>query len=216
MKFITFAPNQPQSFVFPVSGPYTLPNNVGSLYPLSEGEWLYLGPSQAESAAILKLMPGEEFGICLYYDGKVGEIPRWNVWLMPSTEKARARAEVAHLDIEAQLNASLKLEQRRKGVSSGEALPDFCLTPTGTEGGAASPLPSRKVPALAVAPVRRKAAGSIPMDQAFREIVAFVVKGLADAGEQWSDQSKQDMCSTALIAAQKAGLLTVWEREDAA
>jgi len=30
--------------------------------------------------------------------------------------------------------------------------------------------------------------------------------------EQWSEQSRQDLCSTVLIAAAKAGLLGVWER----
>jgi len=35
---------------------------------------------------------------------------------------------------------------------------------------------------------------------------------LNESGEQWSEQSRQDLCSTVLIAAAKAGLLGVWER----
>ena len=126
------------------------------------------------------------------------------------------------LDLEAQLGASLKLVQGRKGVSSGEATPDLFLAPTGTEGGHASPLPvsdptPRKPAIAAVASGRRRGAGGpIPLNIAFREIVRFVVAELKDSGEQWSDQCRQDLVSTVMISAQKAGLLGVWEREDAA
>jgi hypothetical protein len=44
------------------------------------------------------------------------------------------------------------------------------------------------------------------------EVVKFVTSGLRDAGEQWSDASKQDLVSTVIIAAAKMGLLGVWER----
>jgi hypothetical protein len=47
---------------------------------------------------------------------------------------------------------------------------------------------------------------------AFRETVQFVTAELKAAGEQWSDQAKQDMVSTVLIAASKSGLVGVWER----
>jgi hypothetical protein len=53
---------------------------------------------------------------------------------------------------------------------------------------------------------------AIPMNIAFREVVRFVVQELRNSGEQWSDQSRQDLISTLIIAAQKQQLLKVWER----
>ena len=145
MKFITFEPNQPQSFIFPSEGPYTLPNAGGCLYPLAGGLWLLLGASVAQSLADLKLMPGEEFAVCLYNRGK---IPEWQVWLAPSTERARAAEEVQSLDLEARLSASLKLVQGRKKGNNlgGGVIPETFLAPTGTEGASRlpSPLPERK------------------------------------------------------------------------
>jgi hypothetical protein len=76
-------------------------------------------------------------------------------------------------------------------------------TPKGT--GTYGPLPQ-------VALGSRKTRESIPMDVAFGEIVTFVTKTLNDSGEQWSEQSRQDLCSTVIIAAAKQGLLGVWQR----
>ena len=216
MKFIHFEPNQPQSFVMPPTGPYKLPQENSAVIPLSGGDWLFLGQALASSLDALKLQPGEEFAICLYQDRG---IPHWECWLTPGTEKARAAAELAKLDLETQLRASLKVVQGRKERSSGEAVSPGFLAPTGTEGPGPMPAPSaRKVPAIAAAPAggRKSRGGPIPLNIAFREIVQFVVAELKDSGEQWSDQCRQDLVSTVMIAAQKAGLLGVWERDEAA
>ena len=215
MNFIRFQPNQPQSFFFPSTGPYTLPNGAGCLYPLSSGEWLYLGQAQADSLALLNLMGGEEFAVCLYGHGKV---PEWQVWLTPATEKARAAVEVRELDLEAQLGASLKLVQGKRNGSLGGGIGRFSCS-SGTEGPVIASLPAplpRKEPALAVASGRRRGSAAIPYNVAFREIVQLVAGELKAAGEQWSDQARQDAVSTLFIAAGKAGWLSVWEREDAA
>ena len=57
-----------------------------------------------------------------------------------------------------------------------------------------------------------RASGPIPMNVAFREVTAFVTSELKAAGEQWTDQAKQDIVSTVLISAAKKGWLKVWER----
>lgn len=198
--------------------PYKLPEGKGSLFYTSTGDLLHLTPSLVESLAVLKLQPGEEFGVVCYQ--RKHAAPEWQMWLTPETEKKRAAREVAELDLEAQLGASLKLVERRKGVSPGEGMPEVLpLAPTGTEGRHASALPvPEKRPALAAVASggRRRAGGQIPLNIAFREIVRFVVAELKDSGEQWSDQCRQDLVSTVMIAAQKANLLGVWEREDAA
>jgi hypothetical protein len=56
----------------------------------------------------------------------------------------------------------------------------------------------------------------IPLDVAFREILALVKDGLERNGEQWNDGARQNAVSTILIAAAKQGWLTVWERGEAA
>lgn len=217
MKFIEFEPNQPQSFIFPAVGPHKLPAESGSLYPLPDGAWLYLTASLAQSLALLKLSPGEEFAVCMYLRGNT--LPEWQVWLAISTEKARAAVEVRELDLEAQLGASLKLVAGSRRHSPAEAAAVPYLAPTGTEG-AAIPLPAPKGPALAAVAgggKRGTRPGPIPYNVAFREIVQLVASELKEVGEQWSDQSRQDAVSTLFIAAGKAGWLGVWERgEDAA
>jgi hypothetical protein len=47
---------------------------------------------------------------------------------------------------------------------------------------------------------------------AFREVLEFVTGELKQAGEQWTDQARQDMVSTVLISASNNGLLSLWER----
>ena len=70
--------------------------------------------------------------------------------------------------------------------------------------------------AVASAGGGRKRGEPIPLNVAFREITRFVVAELNASGEQWSENSRQDLVSTLLIAAQKANLLGVWERGEAA
>jgi hypothetical protein len=211
VKLIEFKPNDPQSFRLASTVPVELPEGRGCLYTTTEGDLLHLTASVSDSLGALKLEPGELFAICCYQSGR--GVPEWNVWLMPETEKARARREVATLDLEAQLAASLKVVQG--GGRVGALAP--VLAPTGTEGGPVPvPLP-RKLPALAVASGKRRGGGAIPLNVAFREILQFVCAELKASGEQWADESRQDLISTVMIAAQKANLLTVWERkEDAA
>jgi hypothetical protein len=54
--------------------------------------------------------------------------------------------------------------------------------------------------------------GPIPWNIAFREVLQFVTAELKAAGEQWSDQSRQDIASTILISAAKSKLIGIWER----
>lgn len=74
---------------------------------------------------------------------------------------------------------------------------------TGTYGPAPQPVPATR---------RRPEQIRIPFNLAFKEVVAFVCHELNASGEQWSEQSRQDLVSTVLIAASKAGYVGVWER----
>ena len=52
----------------------------------------------------------------------------------------------------------------------------------------------------------------IPADVAFREVLAFVTNGLKEAGEQWTDESKQGMVSTIMIQCMRDGAIGIWNR----
>ena len=40
----------------------------------------------------------------------------------------------------------------------------------------------------------------------------MVQNAMKETGEQWSDNSRQDLVSTVLITAQREGWLTLWQR----
>lgn len=212
MQFIEFKPNEPQEMTLQRdSSPYTLPQGGGCLYVLSDSRIAHLNPECARAVADLNLGPGESFRVCLHQRGN--GLSYWSAWLSPATEKARAAAEAPEL--ERQLRESIEIVSRRRRTVE-TAVCDRGGLATGTDG-ATPQLAPRKPAIAAVASGKRRSAGEpIPMNVAFREIVRFVVAELEASGEQWSDESRQDLVSTVLIAAQKANLLSVWEREDAA
>ncbi len=204
LNLIIFESNIPQELTLdPDSRPVKLPGASGWLYSSSDGRLLHLGPSVADSLRLLGLKPGESFRICLHE--RVPELPFWSVWLSPETEKARAIDELQAEPLETKLAASLAFFPGPVAETSDVR----SLRPTGTEG------PRPKPAIAAVASGKRKAAGAIPYNVAFRELVTLVASELKAAGEQWSDQARQDAVSTLFIAAQKAGFLTVWERDAA-
>lgn len=221
LELIQFTPNVPlQLTLKPGIEPLQLPHGAGSLYTLTDGRLLHLAGSQADSLRRLNLEPGESFRICFYQ--QAGGIGSWSVWLSPETEKARGAAETPEL--EQQLAASLELVGRRKYPDIPTVAPKtsktplespYPLAPTGTEGGAV-PAVQRKPAIAAVAGSKRDKPGPIPLNVAFREIVRFVCAELNASGEQWSENSRQDMISTVIISAQKLNLLGGWERENAA
>lgn len=163
----------------------------------------------------LELRAGEQFTICKQ---QKPEGVRYSVWLAGTSEKERAREESDEpTELETQLERSLerapvrapirqveRVAPRRKEVARVEQ-PRLFDRGTGTDG----PLPQ----SLPASRPRRPVTQQIPYNVAFAEVTRFVTSGLLQAGEQWSDQAKQDMISTVLIAASKAGMLTLWERE---
>jgi hypothetical protein len=215
---VQFVLNVPETLALQdPSGRYN-PEQEEVSYPCTDGRILTLETKAAERLNGLFLRPGETFGICRQWDKQKGTIPRFSFWLTPESEKARAAEEIA--SHEAQQPASAQVptppspydpprpgkRQRRPKVQEmpipGPAQPAFWDgRGNGTYGPAARPLA-----AAALKPPR------IPYNVAFREVVSFVTAGLKDAGEQWSDQAKQDMVSTVLISASQQGLLQLWER----
>ena len=194
-------------------------------YLTADGRELVLETRTAERLNALFLRPGEAFHLCRRWDGSRGTLPRFDFWLSPASEKARAAEESAQG--ERQTGASepaaapepqptakpTRTRQRRPKV---EAMPAPAAAAIRTEpaqgNGTYGPAPK-----LLTAPIPARLPGSprpgrIPYNLAFREIIAFVTAELKASGEQWSDQSRQDLVSTILISSSRQGLLDVWER----
>jgi hypothetical protein len=168
-------------------------------YTLTDGRLLKVSKAVAAKINELDLQPGETFGMCkqmVFNEQRKRLTPSWTVWLTPETEKARAHQEMKPPMTLADVKKPGKVRSIRKAPPEQSSIPFD--RGTGTFGPA--PLPQ------SLRPPR------IPWDQAFREVLAFVLQGLKEAQQEWNDQSKQDMVSTVLIAASNNGLLALWQR----
>ena len=207
---VKLQPNTPLQLS--LADPSGVPEDFRVHYALSDGHVLTLPRQAAIELNRLDLRPGEMFCICRDTKERKG-VPEstYRVWLPPVTEQERA-AEEAEAEPTAILQPyeveyqSINRSKRRKPAKSdGEPL----LFDRGT--GTYGPIPQQvPIPEALTAQVR--ASGPIPMDVAFREVVGFVTSELKQAGEQWTDQAKQDIVSTVLIAAAKKGWVRLWER----
>ena len=211
MPDVRLQPNNPVTLSLsdPSGVPEYLPSGVPEdwrvHYALEDGRTLTLFWKNAVALNELDLRPGESFCICRDVQ-EVRGIPQshFRVWLSPETEKRRAAEETAP-DLTEALEASIQIvkARKRKPVQTEDQPRLFDQRGTGTYG---------PLPAVATQPAQGRAESRIPMNVAFSEVVRFVTQTLKESGEQWSDQSRQDFISTAFIAAQKLGLLKVWER----
>ena len=195
---VHFKPNEPQTLALQEPraehfGEYEI------TYTLVDGRLLKVSKIVAAKINELDLQPGETFGMCkqmVFNEQRKRMTPSWTVWLTPETEKARAQQEIKPPMTLADVKRPGKVRSIRKAPPEQSNIPfDRGI---GTFGPA--PLPQ------SLRPPR------IPFNRAFTEILRFVASGLKAQGEQWNDESKQDMVSTVFIAAANAGLLSLWER----
>ena len=209
MKTITFTPNEPQ--VLSLQETAGVLDGFYVLYETSDGRLLTLPRPAAVKLNQLDPAPGEEFTATKHQEGK--QPAEWVFSLTAKSENLRAAKENQEADQQArelaaatrkdlprQLEASILRQMPKSSRAAVVEVPDE-QKGTGTYG----PVPQ-------LAPVGRKLREVIPYNVAFREIVRFVTKELNESGEQWSEQSRQDLVSTCLISSAKAGLLGVWER----
>lgn len=211
-SIVVFAPNVPQML--------SLRDPEGQLlsgrfkdqvcFQLSDGRDMVLDSETASKLNLLELKSGEQFSICKKWDGDSRHPMEWTVWIAPQAEKARAAADrdsISDYDMEEQLRLSIEQARNRVPVRKPpeRVQPQSIQRGTGTNG----PAP---MPAL-VAQTPPKSHLKIPYNVAFQEILNFVTQELKATGEQWSDQSRQDLISTCFISASKAGYLSVWERD---
>jgi hypothetical protein len=199
--------------------------NLGR-YQTTTGHILTLPKPAVIKLNALEPKPGEEIQITKIWTGRIGDSPEWSICLSTRSENARAREEMEPQDLTATLQASI--EQVKAGKSTvapptpirevqkkGKPVeqPRLFDRGTGTHGPAPRPEPANdprlSMPIPAAPPVRTKPS-QIPANVAVREILAFIAIDPNTAN--WSDQSRQDLASTVIIAAYKAGQVGLWER----
>lgn len=198
------------------------------LYETTTGQTFILPRPAVVLLNTLDPQPGEEIVITKHWSGKRGEKAEWTVALSPNSEKCRAKAETEPANLSEALQASIEQAETRKALRANptpirrpsrkqpapEVQPRLFDKGTGTHG----PLPAiqpedvpRSIPLPAVAIGRQRGMGQIPANVATREILAFIQSDPNTAN--WSDQSRQDLLSTILIAAYRAGHVGLWERQ---
>lgn len=200
---LKFELNQPVTIALATLGTMDVFNDYGKpqvLFGLADNRRLYATPELARKIKALGVRELESFSVRKF---KKGRNVFYDVWLSPSSEKARAVEEAP--EIAAQL-----LQPANVVAMPSPREEQFrpALAPTGTDGPVSQPQPG---PQLAPASSKPKA-NVIPFNVAFREVTRFVVDELKACGEQWTDQAKQDIVSTVLISASNKGLVGVWER----
>jgi hypothetical protein len=226
MTPIHFKPNEPQVLALKESSGVFEGFNV--LYETTDGKLLSLPRPAAVKLGMLDPAPSEEISVT-----KCQESPKspceWVFALTARSEQLRAQAEAdaeelarrTKRDLEGQLSESLKNREIPRKVpgkasepvrqmpnpqrSSQQDAPEI-QKGTGTYG---------PVPQVAYA-ARKGKPEAVPFNVAFVEVTRFVVEGLKEVGEQWNDQAKQDAICSVLISASRQGLLTLWERGEAA
>ena len=106
-----------------------------------------------------------------------------------------AAASWESLDLERQLAQSIDMAERRKL----EAKLNQHIDAQAANG--AKPYAASGIPAPPT---------KIPMDRAVVDAVRMVQAAMQETGEQWSDEARQDLVSTILIAGQREGWIAMW------
>jgi hypothetical protein len=221
MKTLTIAPNKPVTVAL-VNPEGTFDFEVGiGLYETTAGETFTLPRPAMVLLNQLDPEPGEEITITKYWSGKKGEKAEWTIQLSHRSEMARAEAGEPDSLTEsletpnptpkppkAPTGPPVPISRPIRRKVDTQTQPRLFDRGTGTHGPAPAAIPTPTLPALA--PAARQRPGQIPANVATREILEFIQSDPNTAN--WSDQARQDLASTILIASFKAGYIGLWER----
>ena len=199
-----------------------------AMYSTTDGRVFYVDSLGAARIKSLGVLPGELFFVVKRRNGRLtdyvafreGQEPpapdhRWSAPAGPAKKPAykpapdlvanvaarNAAASAEPSDLERQLAQSIDMAERRKL----EAKLNQHIDATAANGNGTKPYVASGIPAPPV---------KIPMDRAVVDAVRMVQAAMKETGEQWSDEARQDLVSTVLIAAQREGWVTVWKAGD--
>jgi hypothetical protein len=238
MSEIHIAPNRPVyvALVDP-KGVYDFELEAGH-YQTTAGQSLTLPRQAVIKLNELEPKPAEELQILMQWSGRQNDPRRWVIALSTRSEKNRAALESAEEPTAAETGPEAPRAilatptpirpARESDPSLFDQVEPFYTKESGWTGSGIAEQERRKAemaapgrgtgtfgpaPAQLMIPRRghRETPGQIPANVAVREILAFIN---ADANTlNWSADAKQDLASTVIIAAYKAGHIGLWERE---
>lgn len=196
MKPLTIVPNRSLTVeLIDPEGQFDFDAGIGR-YMTPAGDVLTLPRPAVVQLNQLDLKPGEPVEILMKWTGKTHDRPEWHI-TRPGTRQEPQEAPAA-----APLPADPTPIRRASQPPRTNSQPRLFDVGTGTDGPAPRPAP------MAIAKPRRP--GPIPANVAVREILEFIN---ADPNTvNWSDQARQDLASTILIAAFRQKLVGLWER----
>jgi len=214
LRELHIAPNRPVTLALvDPEGQFDFEIGIGR-YQTTTGELLSLPRAAVVALNAIEPRPGEEIQIVKHWSGRAGEQAEWTISLSSRSENARAMAEnVTQDEAEDPHTINPPTQTQKEAVEpptpirrpvkrqAAEVQPRLFDKGTGTYG-----------PAPAILPAMGKVSkpGQIPANVAVREILAFIKADPSTAN--WGDQSVQDLASTVIIAAYKAGHVGLWER----
>jgi hypothetical protein len=224
MNPLQIKPNVPLKVaLLDLEGTYD-PDRETVTYQTLTGQQLTLPRPAVIKLNLLEPQPGEEVVITQIWSGKRWDKSDWTVALSPNSEKCRAKAEETPPELTEQFKASMEQAEPWKRATADptpihrpsrkQPAPEvqprlFDQRGTGTNGPAPAAAP---IPAPAILPAAaRQRVGMIPANIATKEILQFIQADPNTAN--WSDQARQDLLSTILIAAYRAGHVGLWERQ---
>jgi hypothetical protein len=223
MNELHIAPNRPLTVALvDPEGRFDFETGMGQ-YQTTTGELVTLPRPAVVILNTLDPQPGEEIVITKHWSGKPAEKAEWTISLSSRAENTRAKAEEKPTTLSEQLEASIEHEKERrrslgdptpirrpaKRAPAPEIQPRLFDRGTGTHGPAPAAAPlSIHLPAVAIGCQVKPS--QIPANVATREILEFIQSDPNTAN--WSDQARQDLASTILIASFKAGYIGLWKR----
>lgn len=111
MERVIFRPNVPQQIALKYPQARLISGRWGEqmLYTLTDDRQMYVPTDVAAKINTLGVNVNEPFCICKRWNGERGQPVRWDVWLTPQAEQARAVQETeAETPLEKQLRESLE------------------------------------------------------------------------------------------------------------
>lgn len=116
---VRFEPNVPQLCTIKFAQPRIVSGNWGerAMYTMCDGRVLFVDMEVASKIEMMDIHVAENFYICKRWSGAKGQAARWDIWLAPESEKARAKSEES--DVEAQLRDSLAYADYKKNGANG-------------------------------------------------------------------------------------------------
>lgn len=217
MKPVEIPPNRPVFVaLLDCEGAYDFERERGT-YQTTDGRLLTLPRPAVVQLNQIEPKPGQEIRILKSWTGKNRDKPRWTVQLSTrnqTSEPTKAPRRPADPVTPPETKRThqerpMPIERPSRKQPAAEEQPRlFDCQPQGN--GTTGPAP-RPVPFMMPARARGARPDQIPANVAVREILHFIN---ADPNTvNWGDQAKQDLASTIIIAAYRAGHIGLWERK---